>query len=241
GHAVNGHARRHRTRDARQPLTVAGYSRACVLCDDRKRVAGCDEEVAAENQVAVAVAVAGRAEVGRSGAAHACDQLRRVYEVRVRVVAAEIRQGLGVHDCAFGRAQTLFEYVTRVRARDRAHRVEENSEAARDVRAQGVEVEQLLHDRRVVFERVDDEDIRVRDTHAPFAFEVNVRAFEREVACDGLCPLVDALGHRLGRGAAVARVVLDAEVFVYAAGVVARGEHETAEGFAPTYDGGYGG
>src|SRR5207237_137905 len=93
----------------------------------------------------------------------------------------------------------------------------------------------------VVFERIDDDDFGACDLYASLAFEVNVRVFEREVTRDGLRARVYALGYGLGRGAAVARVVLDAEVFVYAAGVVARREYESAEGFAASYDGGDGG
>src|SRR5215207_10005246 len=75
GHAVYGRARRHRARDAREPFAVAGDAVARVLGDDGQRVARRDEEVASQNQIAVAVAVAGRADVGGVAAAHPQDEL----------------------------------------------------------------------------------------------------------------------------------------------------------------------
>ena len=207
-----------------------------MLGDEGQRVAGRDEEFATEYEVAVAVAVAGSAEVGRVVAEQSLDQLRSVDEIRVGVMAAEVRQRLSVDDCACGRAQSFLDDVSRVRACDGAHRVEAHAEAAAEERAQPFEVEQLLHDRRVVFERVDDDDLCVADARGAFAFEVNVRVFDGEVACDLLRLGVDALGDGFGRGAAVARVVLDAEVFFDAAGVVAGRKHKAAEGLAAAYD-----
>ncbi|HZB46176.1 MAG TPA: hypothetical protein VE360_13060, partial [Pyrinomonadaceae bacterium] len=121
-----------------------------VLGDDGQRVAGRDEEAAAEDEVAVAVAVAGRAEVCGARAGHRGDEIGGVREVRVGVVAAEVFERHGVDDSPFGRAESLFEDVAGVGAGDGAHRVEGHAEAAREEGAQLVEVEQLLHHRRVV-------------------------------------------------------------------------------------------
>src|SRR5205085_8051772 len=162
-------------------------------------------------------------------------------EVRVRVVTAEIGKRLPVDDGAGGRAQAPLDDMARVRAGDGAHRVEEHAEAAPEEGAQVLEVEQPFHDRRVVFERVNDDDLGVAHAHAPHAFELDRRVFERAVLADGLRLGVDALGDGFGRGAAVLRVVLDAEVLVYAAGVVAGGEDESAEGTAAADDRGDGG
>ncbi len=60
--------------------------------------------------------------------------------------------------------------------------------------------------------------------------ERHVRCIEDAIAGDGLAPGVDRLGHRFGGGAAVAAVELDAEVFLRAAGVVAGGKDDAAEG-----------
>ena len=59
--AINRRARRHRAREARESVAVAGDGVARVLGDEGQRVAGRDEEFATEYEVAVAVAVAGRA------------------------------------------------------------------------------------------------------------------------------------------------------------------------------------
>src|SRR2546423_804034 len=238
---INRRARRHRAREARESVAVAGDVRARVLGDDGQGVAGRDEEFAAEYEVAVAVAVAGRAEVGRVVAEQALDQLGGVDEIRVGVMTSEVGQRCAVDDRAGGRAQFFLDDLSRVRAGGGAPRVETHSEAAAEESAQPVEVEQLLHDGRVVFERVDDEDVCFADARRAFAFEVNVRVFDGEVACDLSGLGVDALGDGFGRGAAVARVVLDAEVFFDAAGVVAGREDESAEGASAAYDGGDGG
>src|SRR5205085_546332 len=88
--AINRRARRHRAREARESVAVAGDGVARVLGDEGQRVAGRDEEFATEYEVAVAVAVAGRAEVGRVVAEQALDQLGGVDEIRVGVVTAEV-------------------------------------------------------------------------------------------------------------------------------------------------------
>jgi len=59
-------------------------------------ISGRNGEVAAQNQVAVAVA--GRAEVGRAVAEQALDKPGRMDEVRIGVVAAEVRQRRAVND-----------------------------------------------------------------------------------------------------------------------------------------------
>src|SRR5437588_10477072 len=117
GDAINGRARRHRAREARESVAVAGDVRARVLGDEGERVAGRDEEVSTEYEVAVAVAVAGRAEVGRVFAEQMFDQLRRVDEIRVWVMTAEVRQRLAVNDSARVCSEPFFDDVARVRAR----------------------------------------------------------------------------------------------------------------------------
>ena len=162
-------------------------------------------------------------------------------EIGVGVLSAEIFERRAVDDRVCGRAQTLFQYVPGVRAGDGVHRIERHAEAAGEERAQSSEVKQLFHHRRVVGERTNKDDFGVADFNAALGVEVYIGVIERAVFCDRERLLVDALGYGFGRGPAVADVVLDAEVFVYTAGVVAGGENEAAERAASPDDGGNGG
>ena len=124
-----------------------------------------------------------------------------------------------------------------VRACDGVHRVEAHPKAGAEQRAQSFEVEQRLHDRGVIRERIDDDDLCIAEVEAAFALEVYVRVIERAVIGDLKRLFVDARGDALRRGAAVANVVLDAEVGIHPTGIVTGGEHETAERGLPADDG----
>ena len=71
-------------RIARREVRVGG--------EDGERVGRRDEEAAADDQVAVAVAVGGGAEIGRRGRHHLVVELLGVGEIGVGMMAAEIGQ-----------------------------------------------------------------------------------------------------------------------------------------------------
>ncbi len=199
--------------------------------DQGEAVGGRDEAVRADDHVAVAVAVGRRSEVERRLAAHLRHQLRRVDEVGVGVVAAEVGQRHRVDHRALGRAEAVFEDRLGIGAGDRVHRVEAHLEAARaQQRADRVEVEQAFHQLGIVGHRVDHLDRHAAERLRPEGGEVAIGGFDDAELVDAAAVGVDRLGDALGRGAAVADVVLDAEVAVRPAGVVAGGEDEAAVG-----------
>lgn len=154
-----------------------------------------------------------------------------MYEVRVRVMAAEVRQRNEVHDRALRRAQTLLDDLLGVRPGDRAHCIEDDAEAARDQLADSAEVEQAFHQRGVVGHRVDDGHSHAVDLLRALGIEVDVGDIRDLVGVDHLAAGIDRVGDLLRCRTAIADIVLDAEVFGRAAGVVAGGEHDAAEGF----------
>jgi hypothetical protein len=161
------------------------------------------------------------------------DQVGRVGEVGVGVAAAEVGERRAVDHRAARRAEPPLEDLHRVRPRDGVHRVEAEPErrpavGAGDEPPDRREVEQPLHERRVVGHRVDH-----LDRHGPHGVraqrvERRVGRVERAVLGEGARARGHRVGERLGRGAAVAEVVLDAEVAVRAARVVARRQDEAA-------------
>ena len=162
-------------------------------------------------------------------------------EVRVGVVAAEVGQGRAVADGARGGAEAVLEDLGGVGAGDGGHGVEGHAEAAGEHGADGGEVEERLHQLGVVGDGVDDLDGHVAELLGAEPVEVEVGGVEDLVFVDLLGALVDRLGDALGGGAAVADVVLDAEVLVRAAGVVAGGEDDAAVGAVLADDVGGGG
>ena len=131
--------------------------------EHRQRIRGRDELAAADDEVAVAVAVRGRAEIGRLRRHQQIVEILGVGEVRVGVMAAEIGQRRSVDDRARRRAEFALEDRVGVGAGDRVHAVEAHAEAGGEQRADRIEVEQRPHQRRIFRHRIDDLDRRVAE------------------------------------------------------------------------------
>ena len=126
-------------------------------------------------------------------------------------------------------AQRLLEDRARVGAGDRRHAVEADAKAALEQRPDAREVEQAGHQLAIVRDRVDDLDHGRAEPALALPVERDVGRVEGPVLPDLPRALIDRLGHLLGRRAAVRAVVLDAEVAVRAAGIVAGREDDAAE------------
>jgi len=232
GHPVDCGAGGHRAGHPAQPRPVSGQE-VGVGRQHREAVARGDEEAPPQDHVAVAVAVRGRPEVGGARPAHGPHQLRGVDEVGVGVPAAEVLPGNAVQHAAGRRAEAPLEDLRRVGSGDRVHRVEEDRQGARAERgADPVEVEQRLHQPGVGRHRVDDLHGEVADLRVPEAPQVHLWRIRDPVVADRLGAPIEGLGVLLGGGPAVLDVVLDPEIPVGAARVVACGEDDPAEGLA---------
>ncbi len=111
---------------------------------------------------------------------HCVDEIVCVRQVRIGVAAAEVRQRLAVHHGPVRRAESSLEDLVGVRARDGVHRVEQHAEpAAGEQRAQGVEVEQSLHERGVVRDGIDHLHAHVAQRVLAVAVERHVRRVDR--------------------------------------------------------------
>ncbi len=120
---------------------LIGRSQVSVRGEHRQRIRRRDEDAAADDQVAVAVAIRCRAEVRRIGAHHQIEQLLGVHQVRVRMVATEIGQRRAVAHSAGSRAKLALEDGVRIGACDRMHCVEGEPQSAREGRSESREVE----------------------------------------------------------------------------------------------------
>ncbi len=84
-----------------------------------------------------------------------------------------------------------------------------------------VEIEQRLHQRGIVGDRVDDLDGHVARLLRADAAEVDVGRVLDQIAVEHLGPREHRIGDLLRRRAAIADIVLDAEIAVRPAGIVA--------------------
>mmetsp|Transcript_13855 Transcript_13855/g.29200 ORF Transcript_13855/g.29200 Transcript_13855/m.29200 type:complete len:212 (+) Transcript_13855:1259-1894(+) len=124
----------HRAGERLEPAVREPRQHVRVRRDDRNRVRWGDEAPAAENHVAVGVAVRRGAEDGcarRVGGfaaicvePHQFDKLRRVRKIRIWVPTSKIGLGLAVAQAASVDAKGLLEDGARVRPRHAVHRVE---------------------------------------------------------------------------------------------------------------------
>ena len=145
-------------------------------------------------------------------------------------MAAEIGQWRAVHHGSGAGLQFALEDRVRIRAGHRMQGVEAHAEARCEQSADGVEVEQRLHQREVLRDRIDNLDLGPLDPDSPEAIDVHVRGVGDLVGGDRFGMGEDRLGDLLRGGSAGADVVLDAEIAVRAAGIVARRQDDPAIG-----------
>ena len=149
------------------------------------------------------------------------------------MVVAEVRQRRAVDHGALRRAQLAFQDGGGIGSGDGAHGVETQSEAGGEEGADTVEIDEIAHHRDIVGDGVDDLHHHAGEGRRVPSVSIDGGGLlDDGVGGDGLGRLEDGVGDRLGGGAAVRDVELQAEVLVGAAGIVRGGEHEAAEGLA---------
>ena len=162
--------------------------------------------------------------------------MARVNQVGIGVMVAEILQRRAVHHRSGREAEHPFQNGVGIGPGDRRHGIEAHAQSALHGGSNAVEVEQALHQQRIVGDRIDDFDqhraCRAVDGCGADLVEIDRDRIGDHVAVDGQRARVDRFGDLLGCGAAIADVVFDAEIAVRPAGVVACGEHEPTEGLA---------
>ena len=166
---------------------------------------------------------------GPSGTHHGIHQLARVRRVGVRMMPAEVLERLAVDDRAGGRAERPLQNRPRIRPGDRRHGVVTGAKTALEERRDPLEVEQPGHQLLVVGHRIDDLDRGVAQPQLAQTMQVEIFDLQDPVLTDLLGAAIDRLGDLLGRRPAVADVVLDPEIFVRAAGIVAGRQDQPAE------------
>ena len=167
---------------------------------------------------------------GASGAHHLVVECLGVDQVRVGVVAAEIRQRHEVARRALRRAEPVFQDLLGIGAGHGVHGVERHAEAALEHRADRVEIEQRLHQFGIVGDRIDHLDRHAARLDGADRVEVDRADVGDLVARDRLGAGEDRVGDLFRRRAAIADIVLDAEILVRAAGIVAGRQDDAAEG-----------
>ena len=228
GHAVRRTARRHGARDAGKTLRIAGRQRR-IGSQNGQRVGRGHIHAAPDDQVAVAIAIGCCTEVRPALRHHDVDQFLRMHQVGVGVVPAEIGKRCPVHHGAVGKAKHALENAMRIGSGDRSHGVELHGEAGVDQVADRVEVEQRLHQFGIVGHRVDHLHHHGAKPRLADATKVHVGRSGDAIAGDRPGALIDRVGELLGRRAAIAGIVLDAEVALRPTGIVAGRQDDAAK------------
>ena len=117
----------------------------------------------------------------------------------------------------------------RVRSGHRMHRIEAHAKARGEQIADRVEIEQRLHQRGILNDRVDDLDRGCLDGGRFERVEIDIGRVGNLVLVDRLAARENRIGNFFRRGAAVAGIVFDAEIAVRAARIVAGGQDDAAE------------
>ncbi len=109
------------------------------------------------------------------------------------------------------------------------HRVELHAEPALDHGADGVEVEQALHQFGIIGNGIEDDDLGVADPCGADRVDIDIGHIGDPVLVDHLGAGEDRLGDLFRRRSAIADIVFDAEIFIRPAGIVAGRKHHAAE------------
>ncbi len=187
----------------------------------RQRVRRRDEPVLADDQVPVPVPIRGGAEIGPFRCHQQVLHVLAVDKVRIRVPIVERWRGHAIDDGALGRAEHAFENGMGIGAGNGMHGIERHAEATGEQGADGVKIKQRLHQRGVVFDRVDHLDHHVADHLRANRIQVDIGRIERSVAVDHLGAGIDRVGDLFGCRTTIADIVLDAEIALRPAGIVA--------------------
>jgi hypothetical protein len=144
------------------------------------------------------------------------------------MAATEILQRHAVHHRAGRGTEASLDDFLRVGSGHRVHGVEAELETAGDQFADRLEVEQRLHQVGVVRHRVDHLHLHTADGLAPDVVERDRGSIDDAVAAQFAAAGEDGIGDSFRCRAAVAGVVLDAEVAFRPARIVAGGKDQAA-------------
>mmetsp|Transcript_12633 Transcript_12633/g.26643 ORF Transcript_12633/g.26643 Transcript_12633/m.26643 type:complete len:642 (+) Transcript_12633:206-2131(+) len=227
-HAVQGRGGGHGARQTLDAALEVGDGLG-VGGDHGDGVGGGDEEVVAQDHVAIAVAVGRRAKHGRRLAEHGRHQLLRVRQVGVGMSPAKVLEGGVVGHGGLGGAELVAEDGLGVGAGDGVQSVKLHRELGAGQQAlDHVEVEALLEELQVVRDAVDHLHLKVVKLGHANLGEVDVGDVGHLEGLHLLGVAEDLVGDLLGRGLAAGVVELDAPVLGGPAGVVGGGHDEAA-------------
>jgi hypothetical protein len=129
-------------------LTVAG-NQGGVGGEHRQAVAGGDEEIVAQNHVAIAIAIRGGPKVRGIVAKHNLHQVVGIHQVGVGVTAAKVFQGFPIHYGARRGIQPPLKDRFGIGAGDRMHGIHTDAKVAAGQQLLDlIEVKQGLHQGR---------------------------------------------------------------------------------------------
>lgn len=216
GDEVDGAGGRHAAREAVDALFLEVGDELGMVSNNRQAIARGDEGVGAVDHVAVAVAVAGGAEVDVVRVDD-LDEGVGVGEVGVGVAAVEVGRGDAVLG-AVGEAELALEDGLAVGAGDAGEAVEEDLEVLvlGEEALDQVEVEDVLQHLKVVGDGVDDLDLEGAVGASADRGDVDLGDVGDFVGGQGFGDLEDAVRDGLWGWTAVGEVVLDTEVVLWA-------------------------
>ena len=150
------------------------------------------------------------------------------------MATTEIRQRHRVHHAVRRSPQAIHQYLLCIRAGDRVHRVELDSESIAEQGADRRKIEQRFHQLGVGFNRIDHRHRHI--THLVIARSVQFDSLcifwriDDLISGDFFACREDRFRDRLGRRAAVVAIVFDAEIAIRSARIVAGRQDDAAMG-----------
>jgi len=133
-------------------------------------------------------------------------------QIGVRMMPAEVRQRRAIENRIRRRTKSIDEDSRGIRPGDRGHRIETKTEAGSKQAPDLVEIEQLLHEHRVVMNRINDLDFTLREANSAKRVEIDIRRRHDLISGDGFRTGKHGLGQFFRRRTAISYIVFDTEV-----------------------------
>ncbi len=229
GHAVSRCAGRHRTRNTLQAGCIARREMG-IGRQHRQAVRRRDEAAAPDDQIAIAIAVRRCAEIRCARCHHQIIQRLGMHKIGIGVMPAKIFERHAAAHRAGGKAQPPLQNLGGIRPGDSVHRIKGHGEAAGHCGPNARKIEQAFHQISIIGNRINHFDGHVRHHHRADHVQIDIGRCDCQPAVNRLGAGIDGIGDGFGCGAAVGDVVLDAEILVRPAGIVAGRQDQPAAG-----------
>ena len=196
-----------------------------------KAIARADDKIAPDNHVSIAIAIGGGTErKSRSRICQRRHQIGGIDRIRIGVPATEIGQRNPVDHRPGRSAKTIFENRACIRPGHGMHGIETHAELrAHQQVGDFLEIEKRFEQFCVIRDGIDDLNDQIADLRFSERTQIDIRRLDVTIEVDILATQIDGVGKGFVGRSAIRHVVLDTEIALRTARIVAGRENDAAK------------